>query len=362
MTDDDRSRPWNLPRSAITPERVYLDRREFLRKSGLATLGAAALGPGALAACDPQDGRGAGADSASADAGRVAQSGPLDNVPETPTADLYPEARRIARYTAGDRHGSVTDEEVVATYNNFYEFGTDKQAVWERTDAFEARPWQIEIEGLVESPGTFDLVDLERELGLEERIYRLRCVEAWSVVVPWIGFPFSKLLERVRPTGEARYVRMVSFDRPDQAPGQREQTWYEWPYYEALRLDEAMNEVAFLATGMYGHPLQKQNGAPIRLAVPWKYGFKSIKSIRRIELTRERPPSFWNDLQPDEYGWLSNVDPTVDHPRWSQATEEVVATGEEVPTLPYNGYGEWVSGLYPCPTPEGDVPHAPGCG
>ena len=353
MSDPQGPPSWSLPPSAVTPEHVYVDRREFLRRSGLAALGAAALGPGALAACDT-GGRG-GADAGSP------QDGPLDNVPETPTADLYPEARKVARYTAGERHGAVTEEEVVATYNNFYEFGTEKRAVWRRTDAFEARPWQIEVGGLVESPGTFDLVDLEREMGLEERIYRLRCVEAWSVVVPWIGFPFRKLLEKVAPTSGARYVRMVSFDRPEQAPGQREQTWYEWPYYEALRLDEAMNEVAFLATGMYGHPLQKQNGAPIRLAVPWKYGYKSIKSIRRIELTRERPPTFWNDLQPDEYGWLSNVDPTVDHPRWSQATEEIVGTDREVPTLPYNGYGEWVSDLYPCPTPAGDVPHAEGC-
>lgn len=350
-----RSRDWNLPRASATPESIYLNRRDFLRRGGMAALGAAALGPGALAACGEADGN-------PPHAGSDAQEGPLDNVPDTPTADLYPGAERAPAYTAGERHGSVTEERIVASYNNFYEFGTDKREVWRRTGQFRARPWRVEVTGRVENPGTFDLVELEREMGLEERVYRLRCVEAWSVVVPWIGFPFRKLLERVRPTEDARYVRMVSFDRPEEAPGQREQTWYEWPYYEALRLDEALADLAFLATGMYGHPLQKQNGAPLRLAVPWKYGYKSIKSIRTIELTRERPPTFWNDLEPDEYGWLSNVDPSVDHPRWSQAREEIVGTGREVPTLPYNGYGKWVGDLYPCPTPAGDVPHAPGCG
>ena len=345
---------WDLPRSAVTPEPVYLRRREFLRRSGLAALGTAALGPGALAACGEADGRSSGSDG-------DGQEGPLSNVPDTPTAELYPAAERNPAYAPGRRHGAITEERIVASYNNFYEFGTDKRAVWRRTGQFRPRPWRLEVTGLVENPGTFDLVELERQLGLEERIYRLRCVEAWSVVVPWIGFPLRKLLDRVRPTEEARYVRMVSFRRPEQAPGQREQTWYEWPYYEGLRLDEARNELAFLVTGMYGHPLQKQNGAPVRLAVPWKYGFKSIKSVRSIELTRERPPTFWNDLQPDEYGWLSNVDPEVDHPRWSQAREEIVGTDREVPTLPYNGYGEWVGDLYPCPTPAGDVPHAPGC-
>lgn len=322
--------PWQLPTSAVTPESVYLDRRAFLRRAGFGMLGAAA----AVAGCEA-NGR---ADTQ--------ERGPLDNVPDTGTAELYPTARRDPRFTPGDRHGGVTAEEVVATYNNFYEFGTDKEGVWRRVGRFRARPWELEVTGLVEEPGRFDLAELERSFELEERIYRLRCVEAWSVVVPWTGVPLRRLLERARPRPEARFVRFVSFLRPEQAPGQRTQDWYPWPYYEGLRLDEAMNELAFLATGMYGHPLQKQNGAPVRLAVPWKYGYKSIKSIVRIELVRERPPTFWNDVAPDEYGFLSNVDPSVPHPRWSQATEVVVESGARVPTLPYNGYGEWVADLY----------------
>ncbi len=323
-------RPWQLPASSVTPESVYLDRRAFLRRAGLGMLGAAA----AVAGCEG-DGR-AGAQ----------ERGPLANVPDTDTAALYPAARRDSRFTPGPRHQRVTDEEVVATYNNFYEFGTDKEGVWRRVGRFRARPWELEVTGLVQEPGRFDLSELERSFELEERIYRLRCVEAWSVVVPWTGVPLRSVLERARPSPEARFVRFVSFLRPEEAPGQRTQTWYPWPYYEGLRLDEAMNELAFLATGMYGHPLQKQNGAPVRLAVPWKYGYKSIKSIVRIEVVREQPPTFWNDVAPDEYGFLSNVDPSVPHPRWSQATEVVVQTGRRVETLPFNGYGEWVARLY----------------
>ena len=321
-------RPWDLPVSAVTPERVYLDRREFLRKAGVGALGLAAI-----PACDlsgqesPQEGR-------------------LSKVPPTSTAGLYPAARRDPRFEPGSGHGVITEEKVVAGYNNFYEFSTDKEAVWRLVDRFQARPWQIEVGGLVERPFVLDLTELERTMPLEERIYRLRCVEAWSVVVPWIGFPLAALLKKAEPASRARYVRFVSFLRPEEAPGQKRQTWYPWPYYEALRIDEAMNELAFLATGMYGHPLQKQNGAPIRLAVPWKYGYKSIKSIVRIELSESRPPTFWNDVVPDEYSFLSNVDPSVPHPRWSQATEIVVETGERVPTLPFNGYAEWVAGLY----------------
>ena len=328
VTNMKARRPWDLPESAVTPEPVYLDRREFLGKAG-----AGALGLAAMSACDlsgqesPQEGR-------------------LSKVPPTSTAELYPAARRDPRFEPGSGHGVITEEKIVAGYNNFYEFSTDKEAVWRLVDRFQARPWQIEVGGLVERPLVVDLTELERTMPLEERIYRLRCVEAWSVVVPWIGFPLAALLKKAEPTSRARYVRFVSFLRPEEAPGQKRQTWYPWPYYEALRIDEAMNGLAFLATGMYGHPLQKQNGAPIRLAVPWKYGYKSIKSIVRIELSESRPQTFWNDVVPDEYSFLSNVDPSVPHPRWSQATEIVVATGERIPTLPFNGYAEWVAGLY----------------
>ncbi|MFQ5689702.1 MAG: protein-methionine-sulfoxide reductase catalytic subunit MsrP [Gemmatimonadota bacterium] len=320
---------WNLPESEVTPEHVYLNRREFVRR-----IGGGAVAAAAAAACGGEP------------RGASAQESPLSNIPPTPTASLYEGVPSDPRFTPGPRHGKITAERVVASYNNFYEFGTDKQAVWRQVRPFQPRPWEIEVAGLVESPGRLDLPALEREFDLEERIYRHRCVEAWSIVVPWVGFPLRRLLEKVRPTAKAGFVRFVSFLRPEQASGQRTQTWYPWPYYEGLRLDEAMNDLAFVVTGMYGHPLQKQNGAPVRLAIPWKYGYKSAKSIVRIELTADRPATFWNDLAPDEYGFLSNVNPEIPHPRWSQATERIVETGERVPTLAYNGYGEWVASLY----------------
>jgi sulfoxide reductase catalytic subunit YedY len=344
MTNIHIPRGWALPDSAATPESIYLNRREFVRRSGAGAILAAAT----VAACRT-DGR----------AAVVQERGPLDNVPDTPTADLYPTATKDPRFTPGERHGTISEERVVATYNNFYEFGTDKGGVWQHVGPFEARPWEIEVAGLVDRPGRYDLVELERAFPLEDRIYRHRCVEAWSVVVPWIGFPLASLLERAGPRGDARFVRFVSFNRPEQAFGQKTQTWYKWPYYEAVRVDEAMNELAFVVTGMYGHPLQKQNGAPVRIHMPWKYGYKSPKSIVRIELARDPVPTFWNDLEPSEYGFYSNVDPAVPHPRWSQATEEIVGRGERVPTLPFNGYGEFVAGLYGGRvTPAGDVPHA----
>ena len=340
-------RGWEIPESAATPEGVYLNRREFVRRAGAGTIGGALFASGALAGCE------AGGREAMAQ-----ERGPLDNIPDTPTASLYPEAPNDPRFVAGERR-SVSKEEVVATYNNFYEFGTDKGGVWRHVGPFEARPWEIEVTGLVDNPGRYDLVELERAFPLEERIYRHRCVEAWSVVVPWIGFPLSRLLDRAGPRNEARFVRFLSFLNPDQAIGQATQSWYRWPYYEAIRVDEAMNELSFVVTGMYGHPLQKQNGAPVRLHLPWKYGYKSPKSIVRIELSRTPEPTFWNDQAPSEYGFYSNVDPAVPHPRWTQATERVVETGERIPTLPFNGYGEFVGDLYGGEvTPKGDVPHA----
>ena len=213
---------WNLPESAVTPESAYLGRREFIRRAGFGAFGLAALKAAPLGAWDGL------------------QEGPLSKIPSTPTAELYGSAVRDSRFEAGPRHSAVTDEQIVATYNNFYEFTTDKEGVWRLVDRFRARPWEIEVSGLVERPLRVDLAELERSIGLEERIYRLRCVEAWSVVVPWTGFPLAALLERVQPTDRARYVRFVSFLRPDEAPGQQRQTWYPWPYYEGLRIDEAM--------------------------------------------------------------------------------------------------------------------------
>ena len=308
-----------IPPSETTPEHVYLSRRRFIAGSAALTLG------------------GVGAHALSEDwlAARGFRPGtPIEGEEATPI-------------------------EYATAYNNFYEFGTDKDGVWRNVGPFEARPWELEVTGLVENPGVYDLVELERAFPLEERIYRHRCVERWSVVVPWIGFPLARLLERVQPRNEARYVGFVTFNRPEQAFGQKTQTWYKWPYYEGLRMDEAMNELAFVATGMYGHPLQKQNGAPVRIHLPWKYGYKSPKSIVRIDVTDEMPTTFWNDLQPSEYGFYSNVDPDVPHPRWSQAQEEIVGTGQRVPTLQFNGYGEWVGELYGGRvTPVGDVPHS----
>ncbi len=326
---------WRIPEHRATPESVYWNRRRFVKALGA---GAAAVGLGACRS--PGEGRSGAGSAGTPD--QQTPSGPLDTIPETPTAGLYP-ARRDPRFST---ERALTDRIDAATYNNFYEFLTDKASVWRHTGPFEARPWTVEIAGEVNNPGVHDVAELERELGLEERVYRFRCVEAWAMVVPWTGFPLRKLLQKAEPLSSARYLRFVSFDRPGQAVGQRTQTWYSWPYYEGLRMDEAMNELAMVVTGVYGEPLPKQHGAPLRIITPWKYGFKSPKSIVRIEFLRERPPTFWNDLAPNEYGFFSNVNPEVPHPRWSQATERILGSDERVPTDLFNGYGEWVGELY----------------
>jgi len=321
---------WRRIAGPTTPESVFWNRRKFLKGMG-ATIAAVSLH-----GCGGRNG-GAGADP---NASRPA--GPLDTIPDTPSADLYP-ARLNPAYPI---ERGLTDRVVAATHNNFYEFTTDKERVWENVGPFEARPWTLEVTGEVERPGTFDVADLEREFGLEERTYRFRCVEAWAMTVPWTGFPLHRLLERVQPLSSARYVRFVSFDRPDQAIGQRTQPWYPWPYYEGLRMDEAMHDLTLVTTGVYGAPLPKQHGAPVRIVVPWKYGYKSPKSIVRMEVIRDEPPIFWNDLEPNEYRFYSNVNPAVPHPRWSQADEELIGEGRRVPTQLLNGYAEWVAGLY----------------
>jgi len=323
---------WNRPHRSITPEDIYWDRRRFVRNAGLA-LGALTLG---LPGCRANGG--AGANAVAGDP----PSDPLATIPDTPSADLYPAARN----PIVDVERPLTDRLVAATHNNFYEFTTDKARVWENVGPFEARPWTVEITGEVERPGTFDAADLERELGLEERVYRFRCVEAWAMTVPWIGYPLHKLLAKVQPLSSARYVRFETFNRPDQAIGQRTQPWYNWPYYEGLRMDEAMNELTLVATGVFGAPMPKQHGAPLRIITPWKYGFKSPKSIVKIEVIRDRPATLWNDQQPSEYGFYSNVNPAVRHPRWSQADEELIGENRRVPTLVHNGYGEWVGDMY----------------
>jgi len=237
-----------------------------------------------------------------------------------------------------------TAEKFATTYNNFYEFGSHKR-ISDAAQRLPIRPWQVRIEGMVEKPFTIDIDDLLKRMPLEERLYRHRCVEAWSMAVPWSGFPMKALVDFAKPLSSTKYLQMETFHDPAVAPGQR-QSWYPWPYVEGLTIAEATNELAFLVTGIYGKPLPRQNGAPLRLAVPWKYGFKSIKSIVRFVFTDKRPKSFWEGLNSSEYGFWANVNPNVPHPRWSQATERVLGTDERVPTRIYNGYGEFVADLY----------------
>jgi sulfoxide reductase catalytic subunit YedY len=320
-----RRRPgFELPESAATPEPVYRNRRQLLGAIGLG--GGALIAGAALWQIGMRDRPPAGAAGA--------------DVETDPSAGLYPVARN-ERYRL-DR--PLTDERLVTSYNNFYEFGSDKQ-ISDRAQALRLRPWQVAIDGLVEKPQTLAIDDLLRRMPLEERLYRHRCVEAWSMAVPWTGFPLQALVDLARPLGSARYLQMTSFADPETAPGQR-QSWYPWPYTEGLTVAEATNELAFIATGLYGKPLPKQDGAPLRLAVPWKYGFKSVKSIVRFTFAEKRPATFWQTIQSSEYGFWANVNPAVPHPRWSQAMERVLGTEQRVRTQLFNGYGEFVAGLY----------------
>jgi sulfoxide reductase catalytic subunit YedY len=308
-------RGWELPESSATPEHVFRDRRSLCK--------ALAAGPILLAA-GPLGAVGARALEPMAD----------------PSALLYPVLQN-PRYTL-DR--PLTPEVDATSYNNFYEFGSSKN-IKQKAQALPIRPWEVVIDGLVEEPITIAIDDLLAKMPLEERLYRHRCVEAWSMAVPWSGFPMQAFVAFARPLSGAKYVRMETFMNPSIADGQRA-TWYPWPYIEGLTMAEATNELAFLVTGMYGKPVPPQNGAPLRLAVPWKYGFKSTKSIVRFTFTDGRPVSFWETLQASEYGFWANVNPDVPHPRWSQATERVLGTNEVVPTMLFNGYGEFVADLY----------------
>ena len=317
-------RGWELPDSAATPESVYLGRRQLLRA---AAAGPLLLGAGSLLT---------GCDEAPS---QVAQAS--ENVGEAdPSAGLYP-VERNPRYTL-DR--PVTEEKLATTYNNYYEFGSSKN-IWQKAQALPLRPWTVTLDGMVEEPMQIDIDDLLAKMPLEERLYRHRCVEAWSMAVPYSGFPLKTLVDLARPLSSARYVRMETFLDREVASGQNA-AWYPWPYIEGLTIAEATHELAFIATGLYGKPIPKQNGAPLRLAVPWKYGFKHLKGIVRFEFTDKRPVSFWEEIQGSEYGFWANVNPEVSHPRWSQATERVLGNDERVPTLLYNGYGEFVADLY----------------
>ncbi len=240
--------------------------------------------------------------------------------------------------------------EQITSYNNYYEFSTDKEDVARLSKGFKTEPWSVAVGGLVAKPRSFTVPELVGMFPPEERVYRLRCVEGWSMVIPWLGFPLKKLLEAVEPTAQAQYVRFETVKRPEEMPGQR-MPFYPWPYVEGLRLDEAQNDLALLVTGLYGKPLPNQNGAPLRLAVPWKYGFKSVKSIAKIELVERQPTSLWMSAAPDEYGFFANVNPDVPHPRWSQATERRIGEVRRRRTLPFNGYA--AAGERPLP---GDGP------
>lgn len=321
---------WHLPESQATPESAYLNRRRFLKGMGAAGLGMAAVMSGGLAACANA------ADSAS-DPGEAATD-------EAILGEFDPLA--AARIEAFDPGRSVTPARITARYNNAYEFTTNKERVWRLARDFTPKPWQVEVAGLCAKKGVFDYTDIVDMKALEERVYRFRCVEAWAITVPWLGVPFRRFVEWAQPDSRATHVRFVSVMRPEEMPGQKNEHWYPWPYYEGLRMDEAMNDLTMLTVGMYGRELPAQNGGPLRLVVPWKYGYKGPKFISRIEFTSSQPKTFWNDLQPAEYSFLSNVDPTVPHPRWSQASEELVGEGRRVPTLPYNGYGEYVAAMY----------------
>ena len=306
---------WRLPEHTVTPEALYLSRRRFLAGVGLGSLAAvgAAWGWQALHRAAP-----------------LPLAAPLGGRPDPRFAD------------AGR---ALTREDEVLSYNNYYEFSTDKRAVAQLARGFKLEPYTLTVDGLVDRPRTFDLAQIEA-LGVEERVYRHRCVEAWAMAVPWLGVPLSSLLRLVEPQAAARHVAITCFHDPAQAPGQRND-YFAWPYYESLRLDEAMNELSLLVSGIYGKRLAPQNGHPLRLVLPWKYGFKGPKALVRMTLTAAPPPTFWNDLAPDEYSLLGNVDPHTPHPRWSQANERLIDTGERVPTEIYNGYGAWVAGLYP---------------
>jgi sulfoxide reductase catalytic subunit YedY len=304
--------PTRIRSSEITPEHVYMSRRRFLK------WGALAAGSALLAACAPG--------AAPAPAG-------------SPSAALTPGAQT-------DELGDPwTAYDAVTNYNNYYEFSVDKAAVASLSKDLRTDPWTVQVGGLVKNPKTYGLEDILKRFSQEERVYRLRCVEAWSMVIPWTGFSLADLLSEVEPTSDAKYVRFESLYDPDQLPGQTN-WWYQWPYVEGLRLDEAMNDLATLATGVYGQPLPPQNGAPIRLVVPWKYGFKSIKAVVKIDLVAEPPTSLWMHAAPNEYGFYANVNPDVDHPRWSQASERRIGEFSRRKTLMLNGYEPQASALY----------------
>jgi len=341
---------WHINERDATTEETYRSRRRFIRQLGLGGIAATTIGVGTglTTGCQAQpatDGPGAqgtllpGTDP----------EHPLDTIPENAPRTGLPAARN-ANFVVPER--PETTRIAASSYNNYYEFISqgDLKTVWPLTGDYKPFPHTIEVRGLVEKKKTFDVDELITRLGLEERLYRFRCVEAWSMTIPWVGFPLAKLIEACAPLSKATHVRFYSVDRPKEMPGIRNARWFDFPYYEALRMDEATHELAFVATGMYGEPLPKQNGSPLRLVLPWKYGYKGAKAISRIEFVDKQPPTFWQDLFPNEYGFLSNVNPNLPHPRWSQAQERHILEPdrlERIPTQLFNGYADIVGRLYP---------------
>jgi sulfoxide reductase catalytic subunit YedY len=318
-----RSFRHNLPASAVTPEPVYRRRRELLQLLGLGAVGLAT-------GCHSQS--------------PAAESAPTATVPGR--------SLNVARKVDQSTGEAPTAYKDATHYNNYYEFGTGKGDPAENSGRFRPQPWSVEIAGHAEVTGRFTLEDILKPHALEERIYRMRCVEAWSMVIPWVGFSLGDLLKRFKPTAQAKYVAFTTVNRPAEMPGLGYPV-LDWPYREGLRIDEAMHQLALLAVGMYGHELPNQNGAPLRLVVPWKYGYKGIKAIVKIEFTENQPRTTWNEAAANEYGFFSNVNPDVDHPRWSQKTERRIAGdggfnlfGNRIATKPFNGYAEQVASLY----------------
>ncbi len=325
---------WSEKESQVTPESVFNDRRAIIKALGLGSVGASI--PGYV------------------QAGLFDLFGDSQQQSPFVTHKLHFSQNHISENNSFSADLELTPEPKVISHNNFYEFGTSKTDPLENAQGFKVEPWKLTIDGLVDNPLTLDFDDLQKKFALEERIYRLRCVEAWSMVIPWIGFSLAALLKKARINSKASYVAFETLFDPEQMPGQKNRLMgggIHYPYVEGLRIDEALNPLAFMAVGLYGKTLPPQNGAPIRLVVPWKYGFKSIKSLVRIRVMDKQPPTSWNQLAPHEYGFYANVNPKVDHPRWSQATERRIGEGgifsaKRIETQPFNGYGEQVAHLY----------------
>ena len=313
-----KNKEWNNYKN-ITSEKTFINRRSILKSMGFAAISSNIIMQNAFA---------------------VEQSDPRN--------DLYPvDANREFDFERFDIKGGIrknTDENSVTSYNNYYEFGTIKN-IKRAASKLNTSPWNISFKGLIDNEFEIDFDDLLKKVSLEERVYKLRCVEAWSMVVPWSGFPLKSIIKMAQPKSTAKFLVMKTFFDPDTARAQR-QDWYPWPYTEVITIEEAMNDLAFIATGVYGKSLPNQNGSPLRLVVPWKYGFKSIKSIVSFEFLSERPKTFWEEIQPKEYGFWANVNPEVKHPRWSQAQDKDIGSNRMYPTEIYNGYGKWVDSLY----------------